>query len=532
MRVLFVSSLVIAGAVAAWWFFWPAVAPISEDSALVFSLAREPDSLIPILSSTEESVYVSELVFDGLINRTVISSTGRALYSKGLCQRFQEESATRRREITLKLAEGAMWHNGIPFSADDVLFTWDALHASNSPIVGWLDSLVEEIYKVDDDEIHLTLKVERSEEALNEILSTFKILPRIFDGTRGEEGKLPLDLREESGVVNDFNYQPVGTGPYRITGRRGNRIELERNDNYFLGPPKVPKLVLQRMEAPELAVKALSEGGLDLLLDVRPHFFEALGAAPVRAMDYTPYGFYALVYNTRRAPFNSSRYRAAISAATDKNGLFAPFTGLRDSQDFINTSIYPHNYEFVERDPQAYSDTHTYSAARARSLLGGESGRGFTLLLSSELQGEGARRLAQTYVQMLQEVGVDVQIDDQNQVSFDGALRERDFDVVFVEFAGLNHLYDFRSLFGDGNVFGISDSRLAALLQNYGKTFALDELETISKQIHVRVDELAPACFLFTTSRRAYMDDHLRNVSIHPEVGFATVERWDREEQE
>ncbi|MCP4896910.1 MAG: hypothetical protein GY906_08030, partial [bacterium] len=286
MRVLLVSTIVIASLVVAWWFFWPMQPPPTEESGLVFSLSREPDSLIPILSATEESVYVSELVFDGLINRTVISSTGRALYSKGLCQRFQEESATRRREITLKLAEGAIWHNGIPFTADDVLFTWDAMHTSNSPIIGWLDSLVEEIYKVDDDEIHLTLKVERSEEALNEILSTFKILPRVFDGTRGEEGKLPLDLREESGVVNDFNYQPVGTGPYRISRRRGNRIELDRNENYFLGPPKVPRLVLQRMEAPELAVKALSEGALDLMLDVRPNFFSQLENAAVKPMDY------------------------------------------------------------------------------------------------------------------------------------------------------------------------------------------------------------------------------------------------------
>ncbi|MCP4899370.1 MAG: hypothetical protein GY906_20590, partial [bacterium] len=373
---------------------------------------------------------------------------------------------------------------------------------------------------------------ERSEEALNEILSTFKILPRVFDGTRGEEGKLPLDLREESGVVNDFNYQPVGTGPYRISRRRGNRIELDRNENYFLGPPKVPRLVLQRMEAPELAVKALSEGALDLMLDVRPNFFSQLESAAVKPMDYTPYGFYAVVYNSRRTPFDSARFRGAISAATDKNGLFANFTGLQDSQDFINTSVYPHNYEFVQRDPGSYSDTHAYSVARARSLIEGRGGRGFTLLLSSELQGEGARRLAQTYAQMMQEAGIEVEIDDQNQVSFDRAVRERDFDAAFVEFAGLNHLYDFRSLFGDENVFGIADSRLASLLQDYGRTFALDELEEISKQIHGRVDELAPACFLFTTSRRAYMEDTLRNVSIHPEVGFATVERWDRNDQQ
>jgi len=95
MRIVLISSVVIAVLVAVW-FFWPGTAPTAE-SALVFSLPREPDSLIPILSTTEESVYISELVFDGLINRTVISSTGRALYSKGLCQRFQEEGAAHRR---------------------------------------------------------------------------------------------------------------------------------------------------------------------------------------------------------------------------------------------------------------------------------------------------------------------------------------------------------------------------------------------------------------------------------------------------
>lgn len=502
---------------------------VAPESEVVFSLPREPDSLIPILSTTEESLYVSELVFDGLINRTYISSQGRALYDKALCKRFREESATRRSEISLELDMGATWHNGVPFTADDVLFTWEALHASNSPIVGWLDSLVEDIYKVDDDEIHLTLKCERSEEALNEILSTFKVLPRVFDGTRGEEGKLPIDLRVESGLVNDFNYTPVGTGPYKVVKRRGNQIQLDRNDNYFKGTPKLEKLVLQRMEAPELAVKALSDGAIDLLLNVRPNFFAQLGAAPVRPMDYTPYGFYAVAYNSRQAPFNSSSFRAAINAATDKEGLFATFTGLSDSQDFVNTSVYPHNYEFVQRDATAFSDVNAYSVARANSLLGSGSKRGFVLTMSSELQGEGARRFAQSYAQMLHEVGIEVEIDDQNQVAFDRALRERDFEAVFVEFSGLNHLYDFRAIFGDDNIFGLVDSRLASLLRSYGSTFAFAELEALSKQIHSRVGELAPACFLFTAPRRAYMDDGFKNVSIHPEVGFATVESWDRQ---
>ncbi len=500
--------------------------PTSEAQELVFAMVREPDSFIPILSRTEESHYLSELVFDGLINRTVINEHGKALYTRALCKRYKEESSANRGEITIELNTGASWHNGVPFTADDVLFTWEALHGSNSPLVGWLDSLIEQIYKADDDELHVTLKVERSEEALNEIFSAFKILPRVYDATRGEEGMLPADLTVASGVVNDFNYRPIGTGPYRVANRSGNQILLERNENYFLGPPHLSRLRMQRMEAPELAIKALVGNSLDLIFDVRPRFFSELGQAAVRSLDYTPYSFYAIAYNLRRPPFSRVDFRRGVSMGTDKSSLFSTFTGLRESEAYVNRSLYPHNYEFAQRNPQAFTEVHGFSPDQARRLLNGTAA-GFTLTISSELQGTNARKLAQAYAATMQELGVAVEINDLNMSSFDRVRRERSFEAIFLEFSGLNHLYDFRGLFGDDNLFGLRDANLGKLLHSYGHTLTWIELERLSRQIHNRVEELAPACFLFTPPRRAYLDAGLSNVSIHPEVGFATVERWE-----
>lgn len=145
---------------------------------------------------------------------------------------------------------------------------------------------------------------------------------------------------------------------------------------------------------------------------------------------------------------------------------------------------------------------------------------------------EGGRRINQFvngYRQMMESVGIRVIVDDLSAPHYNQKIRERNFDAVFMSFSGFDHLYDIRGLFkvdGERNIWGVSDNQLVALLQEFGSTIALDKLNVLTKGIHSRIEEITPACFLFTPQRRAYFSKKLTNVTVHPEVGFSTVEKW------
>ncbi len=507
----------------------------AEAGLLVISTARDPDSLNPILTRTEEGRYLTELIFDGLVNLDSVSGDGAPNYERGLLDSYSEAGPEERDDVILVLRKGVLWHDGTPLTSDDVVYTWRALHDSESPIVGWLDYFVADLRKVDDQRLRLLLKVEASEEALNELLSAFKILHKSYTVRGGETQALPTDLRtSSSGVVTEFSYAPIGTGPFKVVDRRPKRLRLERHTAGIEGSaPKLAQIEIEQVDAYGLRVKALKDGAVGMSLDIASGEPE-LGQADVKPIARDSYSFYAIAYNASAAPFNSESFRKAVNSATDKRRLFTAYTGIgtRDTEN-INTSIFPNNFEFLQEsrrtDTKRFAEANGFdpSAARQRLQLGRV--RRFTLLISQEALGPRARDFADEYVRMMKDVGVEVEVKDENLGTFDAYIQDRTYQAVLLYFTGFDHLYDFRELFAvddKRNPFAVHDPQLERALADYGSTLHRLDLLKLSEQIHNRVEALAPGCFLFSVPRQAFVNNRYSNVALHPYVGFATAEKW------
>jgi hypothetical protein len=130
---------------------------------------------------------------------------------------------------------------------------------------------------------------------------------------------------------------------------------------------------------------------------------------------------------------------------------------------------------------------------------------------------------------MMQNEGIKVEINDVTSPVYYQKIRDRDYDAVLIQLTGFDHFFDIRGLFkngGERNFWGINDNDLNTLLEKFGTTIAWDKLLKISSDIHSRVEELTPGCFIFTVPRRSYYSKGINGVYIHPEVGFSTVENW------
>ena len=157
-------------------------------------------------------------------------------------------------EFTFKLRKGVAWHDGKPFTADDVVYTMSRhLGADSISKAKGLVNMVTEWKKVDSHTVKAILATPNSD--LPQILGTFHF-KIVQDGGAEKDGYFNL---------------PAGTGPFRITEfRPGVRSLHERNPDYWRDGPNVDELELFAITDSVARVNALISGDIDIMGNIDP----------------------------------------------------------------------------------------------------------------------------------------------------------------------------------------------------------------------------------------------------------------------
>ena len=161
-----------------------------------------------------------------------------------------------------ELRPGVKFHDGSPFSADDVVYTINTVLADPHVAVPSNFSYLAGAEKIDD--MHVRVKLKRIFPAALEYMSmTLPIWPKAY--------------RERVGT-DAYGKAPVGTGPYKITKVDGiSEIDLERNDDYFDGPkghPQIARLVIHEVADAADEITEILAGRADWIWAFNPDQFE------------------------------------------------------------------------------------------------------------------------------------------------------------------------------------------------------------------------------------------------------------------
>jgi peptide/nickel transport system substrate-binding protein len=321
-----------------------AAAPAHGDT-IIFGSIGEPSNLIPALASDSASSDVNGLVYNGLVR-----------YNKNLVLEGELaeswEISPDRLTITFHLRKGIKWHDGAPFTADDVLFTYRLYTDPKTPTAYAED--YRQVAHAEAPDPH-TFRV-TYEKPFAPALDSWgvSIHPKhLLDGV--DVTKSPLARH------------PVGTGPFRfVEWKAGEKVVLESNPDYFEGQPYVKRVVYRII--PDLSTQflELQSGGLDFMT-LTPLQYQTQTDTPAfnrrfNKYRYLAFGYTYLGYNLRRPMFQDKRVRQALSCAINQQeiidgvllGLGQPATGPYKT----DTWVYNPN---VRRYP--------YDPAKARALL-------------------------------------------------------------------------------------------------------------------------------------------------------------------
>lgn len=186
---------------------------------------------------------INSLLFNGLTAHDKDNNIEPALAESW---EYDKENLT----YTFHLRKDVKWHDGEPFTAADVKYTYEII---KDPEVGSEIATnyedIKNIEVVDDYTVKMVLQNENV--ALLDYLTVGVIPKHILDGQ---------DI-----TTSDFNIKPIGTGPYKLSSwDEGQSITLVKNEEYFRNDPKIDKIIFKIVEDSKARVIQLKSGELDL----------------------------------------------------------------------------------------------------------------------------------------------------------------------------------------------------------------------------------------------------------------------------
>jgi len=223
--------------------------------------------------------------------------------------------------LTFHLREDARWSDGVPVTADDVRWTWQA---QVSPEVAWESSYMkDEIADVEAVDAH-TVRVRWKRVYAKQLLDVNEggILPR------HAWGQIPFSRWRQSGEW--FKQHLVVDGPFTIgSWKPQQEVVLVRNPSFYEADrPRLDRVVMRIIPDQASILTQLDSGELDFTPAISPHDAPQVTANPRLRLLAFPYrSWIALAWNGSRQPFGDPEVRRALGMALDRRAIVETIWG-------------------------------------------------------------------------------------------------------------------------------------------------------------------------------------------------------------
>jgi len=273
---------------------------------LIYGIREEPDNLDPWKTSRAVSDLIMNFVLDPLV---VLDKNLKPVPLLAESWEVSDDGLV----WTFKLKKGIKFHDGTPFNADAVVFTFKHGLEGNQ---AWMLEPVKDVVKVDDYTVQFILK-EPFPMLLYNIADAYWgiVSPTAYEKYTDKWGTEVL----------------VGTGPFKfVEWKRGQEIVLVRNDDYkhgpnFVdnkGPAYLEKIIFRIIPEPTTLIGAIKSGDVDFTTYVPSEFVPQLKKDTSLQFYIKPtYGTRFLAFNLQREIFQDKRVRLAIAHAINKEAI-------------------------------------------------------------------------------------------------------------------------------------------------------------------------------------------------------------------
>jgi peptide/nickel transport system substrate-binding protein len=492
---------------------------------MIIATTGDADVLLPPVTTVTTGINVSDLIFCRLAELKLgLNTVDDSGFRPVLARSWEHPDSL---TIVFHLDRRARWQDGAPVTAADVAFSFGVyrdrdVNSRLAPFLTAIDSVTAR------DSLTVAFRFRRwYPEQLYDATYHMRVLPRHL-----------LDTIPAARLATaPFARAPVGDGPYRfVSWAAGSEIALAADTAWFLGRPGLDRLIWRVTPDLAAAVSGLLAGDADAMevIPARGQLERVQQSTDVRLVPY-PSPFYAgIVFNLRRALFADRDLRRALAMAVDREtvvrSVFGPFA------EVALGASGPMQWVWSDSIRQLPFDT----AAAARLLDqrgwlrgpdGMRAGHGtrlrFTLLVPTSSQ---ARQQAAVIVQdELRRLGVDMRISPLEFTVMERRTQTGDFDAAFVSRTidpSPASLLQWWSPGASDNIGRYADTGFEALTAAAMRARTRAEAAPLWWRALGRLNDEAPAVFLFSPRNQAAVSTRFKNVTIRPDSWLATVSEW------
>jgi peptide/nickel transport system substrate-binding protein len=501
--------------------------PAKGDTFVTSSIGNV-SALIPNIANDGASHEVGGQIYTGLVtfdkNLQTVPDLAESWTFSDDCRR-----------VTFRLRDNARWHDGKPFTAEDVVFTHAAMVHPKTPTAYRGDfEQVETIEAPDARTVAVTYKTPYAK-ALQSW--SMYMLPKHLLATYVEEGR----LRE----APQNRTAPVGTGPYRFKEwKSGEKVVLTANpDFYERGRPYISRLVYRIIPSQatvflELKAKGVDSANLTALQFKRqtdyPAFNKSYNRYQWTGNNLTYFGF-----NLKDPRFADKRVRHAIAHAINKQDLIDHVIlglGHRATGPYL-PGTWPYNPDVKDLvyDPARTKQLMAEAGWKERNAEGYfvRDGKPFAFEVLTNQGNDERKKVSEIIQASLREAGfkVDVRIVEWATLLKEH-VRKRNFDALVLGW-GLGNDPDRSAMFHssktrpeDLNVTSYANPEVDEYLQRGLTTCQQDDRARAYRRVHEILADDIPVLFLYHRQSLYAVSSRVRGVKPAPTGILYNFNEW------
>ncbi len=352
---------------------------------LVIGQGTDVSHLDPHYSTSASDVNVYFNLYDNLVLRDehLNLAPGLAMSWKPVDEKTWQ----------FKLREGVVFHNGDPFTAEDVKFSLERAIAENprTSVYAALNT-IERVDILDPSTVNLVTK--QPDPLLPIRLSYYggMMLPKAYFDKVGMEG---------------FRKDPIGTGPIKfVEWKKNERLVFEANKRYWRTPIPYEKVIYKPYPETAARIAALITGEVDFITAVPPDQVEVIeksGTAKVEGALYA--GVFSYTINVKLPPLDNKLVRQAMHYGIDRQSIV---NKLWRGRGVVPNDVYPNV------DKIGYDKTRPpfeYDPKKAKELLAKAGYKGQEIKIESAVGYlANDKQLTETVAAMLGDVGINAKV--------------------------------------------------------------------------------------------------------------------------
>ena len=383
-----------------------------KDNWLHIFLTADPETLD--VQRTTDSYTIPLNCFDRLVETETVDGVAQLVPGLADSWEISEDGLT----YVFHLHEGVTFHNGDPFTADDVVYTVNrmmdpATMAKNTDIYYGIVKGAAEFYDGKAESVSGVL-------AIDDLTVQFTLETPFapFLACLATPGGSIFN-RESTEGVEDFGVNPAvcfGTGPFQVTQwELGSQVVLTSYPDYFKGAPAIDGITLAVVGDADTQRMMFETGKIDVFnfdyAESQLQWFKDNGYAD-QIVSGSRAGTYYFMFNTALEPLNDVRVRRALQMSIDRQAILdALYSG---EGQVLNT--------FIPEGVLSHNDNPTeipYDPQQARELLS-EAGypNGFNMEIAVRSTSTTELNVSSILQSYLSQIGVNVEIKQYDESTY------------------------------------------------------------------------------------------------------------------